>query len=110
MLVRMDKEATEQWKRSLPQHKKPGRGMWEVLDYGDVVVHVMTAEERDYYGKKGCGEVQPKPKPFKKPNYQLLLLATHSIQHVAYVAKIFFYNFFAVSSTLLSIKSNYIHF
>lgn len=49
MLVRMDKEATEQWKRSLPQHKKPGRGMWEVLDYGDVVVHVMTAEERDYY-------------------------------------------------------------
>lgn len=50
MLVRMDKEATEQWKRSLPQHKKPGRGMWEVLDYGDVVVHVMTAEERDYYG------------------------------------------------------------
>ena len=24
-------------------------GGWELLDYGDVVVHVMTAEQREYY-------------------------------------------------------------
>ncbi len=54
VLVRMEKAATEQWNRQLPQHKKPGRGMWEVLDYGDVVVHIMTAEEREYYGTYMC--------------------------------------------------------
>ena len=25
------------------------RSAWEVLDYGDVVVHVMTPEQRDFY-------------------------------------------------------------
>ncbi len=25
------------------------RSAWEVLDYGDVVVHVLTPEQRDFY-------------------------------------------------------------
>lgn len=29
------------------------RGTWEVLDFGDVVVHVMSAEKREYYDLEG---------------------------------------------------------
>lgn len=29
------------------------RSAWELLDYGDVVVHVMTAEQREYYDLVG---------------------------------------------------------
>ena len=25
------------------------RGEWEVLDFGDAVIHVFTAEQREYY-------------------------------------------------------------
>ena len=27
----------------------PRRGEWEVLDFGDAVIHVFTAEQREYY-------------------------------------------------------------
>lgn len=29
------------------------RGVWECLDYGGVVVHVLTAEQREFYDIEG---------------------------------------------------------
>jgi ribosome silencing factor RsfS/YbeB/iojap len=47
VLARMDKAATEEWDRT--KQNSVGSSPWEVMDYGDVVVHVFTAEQRDYY-------------------------------------------------------------
>ena len=42
----------ERKKRDLPRLGIDGRGSsgWVVLDYGDLIVHVMTADQREYYG------------------------------------------------------------
>ncbi|DBA80848.1 hypothetical protein WJX77_001075 [Trebouxia sp. C0004] len=48
VLARMEKEAEAVWHRPRT-HKSPGSGGWEVLDYGDVVAHVMSEEMRSYY-------------------------------------------------------------
>lgn len=32
-----------------PLNPAPGTSAWELLDFGDVVVHVLTADQRDYY-------------------------------------------------------------
>lgn len=49
VLGRMEKEAAERWGRQLSQGGHPGRTEWEVLDLQDVVVHVFTAEQREFY-------------------------------------------------------------
>ena len=49
LLGRMEKAAAEEWDRRLAPNAHPGRSPWELLDYGDVVIHVMTADQREYY-------------------------------------------------------------
>lgn len=49
ILGKMEKEAAERWDRKLSERGQPGRGEWEVLDFGDAVIHVFTAEQREYY-------------------------------------------------------------
>ncbi len=42
----------ERKKHGLPRVGIDGRGSsgWVVLDYGDLIVHLMTADQREYYG------------------------------------------------------------
>ncbi|KAI3438395.1 hypothetical protein D9Q98_000827 [Chlorella vulgaris] len=49
VLGKMTKEAAEVFDRRLSASPQAGPGGWELLDYGDVVVHVMTADQREYY-------------------------------------------------------------
>ncbi|KAL3155745.1 hypothetical protein ABBQ32_012763 [Trebouxia sp. C0010 RCD-2024] len=51
-LSKMEKEAELTWQRPRT-HRSPGSGSWEVLDFGDVVIHVMSEDQRDYYDLEG---------------------------------------------------------
>ncbi|CAL5229223.1 g12506 [Coccomyxa viridis] len=46
-LVRMQRRGQELGRE--PSVTPAGKSAWEVLDYGDVVVHVLTPEQRDFY-------------------------------------------------------------
>ncbi|KXZ53462.1 hypothetical protein GPECTOR_7g912 [Gonium pectorale] len=46
-LARVEKAAAEQFGRA--RLNLPGSSPWETLDFGDVVLHLFTAEQRDYY-------------------------------------------------------------
>ncbi|KAG7675119.1 hypothetical protein Ndes2526B_g07976 [Nannochloris sp. 'desiccata'] len=48
MLAKIEKEAEETFDRR-PASPAAGTSAWELLDYGDVVVHVLTADQREYY-------------------------------------------------------------
>jgi ribosome-associated protein len=48
MLAKIEKEAAETFDRR-PASPAAGTSAWELLDYGDVVVHVLTADQREYY-------------------------------------------------------------
>jgi ribosome-associated protein len=39
------------WRRFAPRgnHKRPGSSGWELLDCGDILVHLMDAQNRDFY-------------------------------------------------------------
>ncbi|GAB4824106.1 hypothetical protein N2152v2_011152 [Parachlorella kessleri] len=52
LLAKMTQQAKDVHGREL-SHSVEGRSAWELLDYGDVVVHIMTAEQRDYYDLEG---------------------------------------------------------
>ncbi|GBF95408.1 hypothetical protein Rsub_08370 [Raphidocelis subcapitata] len=47
VMARVEKAAEEEWGRS--KQNSPGSSPWEVLDYGDVVVHVFTPDQREHY-------------------------------------------------------------
>lgn len=47
VLGRMEDAAQDDWCR--PKQNSAGSSQWEVLDFGDVVVHVFTAEQREHY-------------------------------------------------------------
>lgn len=53
------------------------QGNWALLDYGDAVVHIFRAEERDFYDLEGLWSdaprtdyVEPVPEPAKKAEAQ----------------------------------------
>ena len=46
-LVRMEKAAVEDWGKQ--RQNNPGNSPWELLDFGDVVLHVFSSEQRAYY-------------------------------------------------------------
>ncbi|KAK9846486.1 hypothetical protein WJX81_005096 [Elliptochloris bilobata] len=48
ILGKMERQARDEWGRA-PSAVAPGRSVWEVLDYGDIVIHLFTAEQREYY-------------------------------------------------------------
>ena len=48
MLAKVEAAALEQFDRR-PAASAAGNSAWELLDYGDVVLHVMTADQREYY-------------------------------------------------------------
>ncbi|KAI8468925.1 MAG: hypothetical protein J3K34DRAFT_293543 [Monoraphidium minutum] len=47
VMARMETAAEEDWDRA--KQNSPGSSPWEVLDYGDVVVHVFTPDQREHY-------------------------------------------------------------
>jgi ribosomal silencing factor RsfS len=47
MVAKLEKEAVENWGRQLTP--PTGRSAWEIVDLGDIVVHVLSAEMREYY-------------------------------------------------------------
>ncbi|GMH39873.1 hypothetical protein BSKO_07777 [Bryopsis sp. KO-2023] len=49
VLGKMEKAAEEEWNRC-PGEANPGRSEWEILDFSDLVIHVMSPETRDFYG------------------------------------------------------------
>lgn len=51
VLTRMEKEAEANYGRT--KRNQAGTSSWELLDFGDVVVHVFTPEQRDYYDVEG---------------------------------------------------------
>lgn len=48
ILAKVEKESFEVFGRR-PASPASSTSAWELLDYGDVVVHVMTADQREYY-------------------------------------------------------------
>ncbi|KAJ9508702.1 hypothetical protein QJQ45_027997 [Haematococcus lacustris] len=47
-LARIERMVEEEWPDRVLQNQ-PGSSPWECLDYGDLVVHLMTAEQRELY-------------------------------------------------------------
>lgn len=49
-------------------------GSWEVLDFGDVVIHVMSEDQRDYYDLEG----------FYGAAEEVSILCSYYQQHLTY--------------------------
>jgi ribosome-associated protein len=63
VLGKVEKQAAEVWGRAL--NPATGRSSWEVLDLGDVLVHVMSVDARRYYNLEGFyNEGSPVELPF----------------------------------------------
>lgn len=70
ILAKVEKEAKEVHGRE-PASPASGRSGWECLDFGDVVVHVLTAEARDYYDLESFyGAAEELDLPFLKEKGQ----------------------------------------
>merc|ERR1712188_93580 len=52
-LNRVAKAAQEKHGRTSLNTERPGRTEWECIDYGDVVVHIMTPRQREKYDLEG---------------------------------------------------------
>lgn len=53
ILGKMEKVAVDEHDRRLSTSPKATSGGWELLDYGDVVIHILTADQREYYDLEG---------------------------------------------------------
>jgi ribosomal silencing factor RsfS len=54
MLFKIDKMALERFGKEMPHSKQTSQGKdWECMDFGEVVVQVMTTESRDFYDLEG---------------------------------------------------------
>lgn len=53
-LSRVAKAAQEKHGRTSLNTERPGRTEWECIDFGDVVVHIMTPRQREKYDLEGC--------------------------------------------------------
>lgn len=63
VLSRMEDTAKDDWKRT--KQNSAGSSQWEVIDFGDVVVHVFTAEQREHYDLDGFyAAAEEVPLPF----------------------------------------------
>ena len=49
VLARLEESAQEKHGRTPQAETRPGKSEWEVLDFGDVVVHVMSPRQREFY-------------------------------------------------------------
>ncbi|QDZ17616.1 ribosomal silencing factor RsfS [Chloropicon primus] len=52
-LHRLVKAAEEKHGRKLVNTERPGKTEWECIDFGDVVIHVMTPRQREKYDLEG---------------------------------------------------------
>jgi ribosome-associated protein len=67
MLGRVMKEAETRYGRR-PAGESIGASTWELLDYGDVVVHVLSPDQRDYYDLEGFyGAAEEVELDFERP-------------------------------------------
>lgn len=68
ILAKVTAEAKDNHQRHLAfGESNVGNTSWEVLDYGDVVVNILTAEQRDYYDLEGFyGSAEEVILPFLK--------------------------------------------
>eukprot|EP00884_Botryococcus_braunii_P000986 jgi/Botrbrau1/10889/Bobra.0025s0065.1 len=70
ILGKVEREAQEQFGRSLEGNRPAGRSQWEVMDYGDVVLHLFTPEQREFYDLEtfyGAAAEVPLPFPTEAP-------------------------------------------
>ena len=49
VLARLEESAQQEYGRPQQAETRPGKSEWEVLDFGDVVVHVMSPRQREFY-------------------------------------------------------------
>lgn len=57
----MEKAAAESDTKAL-RRSRPASDQWRVLDYGGLLVHLMTAESRDFYGLEKLYHQSPRLK------------------------------------------------
>ena len=53
VLAKAEDVAAERFGRNLGGARNPGRSAWEALDFGDVVLHVFTPDQREFYDLEG---------------------------------------------------------
>lgn len=63
VLARIEDAARDDWDRV--KQNSAGSSQWEVMDFGDVVVHVFTSEQREHYDLDGFyAAAEEVPLPF----------------------------------------------
>jgi ribosome silencing factor RsfS/YbeB/iojap len=53
VLAKAEDAAHTKFGRDLAGARNPGRSAWEVLDFGDVVLHAFTPDQREFYDLEG---------------------------------------------------------
>ncbi|WP_299484626.1 ribosome silencing factor [Acaryochloris sp. IP29b_bin.137] len=65
----MEKAAEDTCQRHPIRQEGKAEGTWVLLDYGDVIAHVLMPEQREYYDLEAFwGHAEHLPLPFQSPN------------------------------------------